>query len=994
VRYRSLMLWFTLLLVFGGIPTVQAAQTIYHVSSVNPAADDNNPGTAELPWKTLEKVNASINGLQPGDQVLFERGSTFNGSLLIQNKSGTVESPITFGAYGTGDKPIINGFETLTGWQSLGGNRWESTCNNCGAQANLLMMNGVIQTLARYPNLNEEDKGYLYYESFVVDTSITDTELPNEPNWTGAELVLRTQMWILDRLPIQSHMNGTLTFNIDTPGGDIRAGYGYFIQNHIAALDQQGEWVYNPSTSKVTIYSTNDPNASLVQISTPDTLWELRNTQNIILRDLTLQGGDEMNLYIVNCTNVKVEALTIVNGGAEGVKVINCTNLEFSNSTIQHMLNQGFRTTACINCLVHHNSIEDIALFAGMGKSGNLQYGAVIFNGTDSIFEYNRVNRIGFGAVRVEGRNEIRYNYISYFNMVKTDSGGIFCWHNEGSKIIGNIILYGFGDTVAIPWDSEGTHGIYIDDNSSNIEIRDNTIGYMSNSGIFLHNARNNTVVNNTVFAVGDHQMLYIDDDLGDFVVEQNTVNNNIMFGVGAESQAAYFSSSLLGEEYLDRIGTIDRNIICNPFYQNVVGTMYLVNGSRRGQVRSLPEWQSLSGYDTRSQTCPVTYPTHTVNEVLSENRVTNSTFETHQIGWFGWMPASLELGWENHPTMGGAMRARHIGTDPNVNIATEIGGVEAGQVYRLRFDVLTNAPDRSVIVRFVGTEPASTGPMISLTIPMNRQVQSYEVFLPANATYTKARIVFQLDQSDQMMWLDNVELHRVSAAPVSDVIRFEYNDSESNRVIEISGANYTDPRGNIYLSGSSLTLTPYQSVILMKMIGENLLVNGGFEQDANDNRQPDMWKIKNISDDKVVCNKPTKSFAQEGKCTLRFKGSSAPSSKFSQKLTVNGLGSPQSLTLNAQVMAKKAQEGGLLKLRVKYADRTKGKLNVVIPSGSYDYTPLSETLPLTGTVSSIKVGIQYFAGSGKVWIDNVGLFMDGTAERVIELPELPLPLP
>ena len=38
-----------------------------------------NPAT---PWKTLNKLNTFMN-LQPGDSVLFKRGETFYGTLIL-----------------------------------------------------------------------------------------------------------------------------------------------------------------------------------------------------------------------------------------------------------------------------------------------------------------------------------------------------------------------------------------------------------------------------------------------------------------------------------------------------------------------------------------------------------------------------------------------------------------------------------------------------------------------------------------------------------------------------------------------------------------------------------------------------------------------------------------------------------------------------------------------------------------------------------------------
>ncbi|MDF3058428.1 MAG: hypothetical protein K0R17_2643 [Rariglobus sp.] len=82
----------------------------YYVDSV--AGSESNNGTSiSTPWKTLtttSKVNTVI--FQPGDQVLFKRGSAWSG-YLIPNGSGTSTAQIVFDAYGdpAAPLPIING---------------------------------------------------------------------------------------------------------------------------------------------------------------------------------------------------------------------------------------------------------------------------------------------------------------------------------------------------------------------------------------------------------------------------------------------------------------------------------------------------------------------------------------------------------------------------------------------------------------------------------------------------------------------------------------------------------------------------------------------------------------------------------------------------------------------------------------------------------------------------------------------------------------------
>ncbi|MBE6623737.1 MAG: hypothetical protein E7621_06110 [Ruminococcaceae bacterium] len=78
--------------------------TVYYVSN---NGNDKNDGKKNIfgtikPWKTISKVNSA--DLKPGDAVLFERGGEFRGKI-------TAKEGVTYSAYGTGDKPIINGSE-------------------------------------------------------------------------------------------------------------------------------------------------------------------------------------------------------------------------------------------------------------------------------------------------------------------------------------------------------------------------------------------------------------------------------------------------------------------------------------------------------------------------------------------------------------------------------------------------------------------------------------------------------------------------------------------------------------------------------------------------------------------------------------------------------------------------------------------------------------------------------------------------------------------
>ena len=91
------------------VTAVSAAETgtTYYVSSVN--GDNKNAGTSEdKAWQTLDKLSSVVGTLQPGDKILLEAGSVFNGFIHLKDVHGTKENPIVISSYGEGNSPIIN----------------------------------------------------------------------------------------------------------------------------------------------------------------------------------------------------------------------------------------------------------------------------------------------------------------------------------------------------------------------------------------------------------------------------------------------------------------------------------------------------------------------------------------------------------------------------------------------------------------------------------------------------------------------------------------------------------------------------------------------------------------------------------------------------------------------------------------------------------------------------------------------------------------------
>jgi hypothetical protein len=145
---------------FMELAKANAATKTRHVSA---AGSDTNPGTAAAPWASLARIVAALESgeLQRGDAVLLKRGDTFYGSVLVPPLKGTTGF-LSFGAYGTGGRPRINGYKiSKDAWVQHSPGVWklslrpgsgQYTGNTTGTSTDVgfLKVGGVIQGAKRW----------------------------------------------------------------------------------------------------------------------------------------------------------------------------------------------------------------------------------------------------------------------------------------------------------------------------------------------------------------------------------------------------------------------------------------------------------------------------------------------------------------------------------------------------------------------------------------------------------------------------------------------------------------------------------------------------------------------------------------------------------------------------------------------------------------------------------------------------------------------------
>jgi len=778
------------------------------------------------PWKTLNKLNDYFASLQSGDAVLLKRGDVFDGAITV-NKSGLLNQPIIVSAYGSGNKPVISGFSKLLNWNYVGNGVWESDLQTPGS-VNMVLLDGVVQELGRYPNFRDISKGYLKLEAHSGISSITDYELTGYPNWTGAEVVIRKNDWVLDRGLITSHSGNTISY-VSPTGHQPTDGYGYFIQNHPGTLDERGEWYFDAARNKMKMYfgTTNNPNQSEIKASIKDVLVYSYDKSYLTFDNLAFQGADEKAFDITYGTNIKIQNSVIDNSGLDAIYVQHSPYIIIENNFINHSNNSGIRLYhGTSNALVKNNTIKNSGILHGMGKSDNQQLGGIYADsGPNNIIEYNRVDSSGYCGITFTGDYTIvRNNFVNYFCLTVNDGGGIYTWggwDKVGRKITNNIILNGIGaprgtdNSIA-----GGAAGIYTDDRSASVEISNNTIAYCSRTGILLHNSHEILLKANTMFDnESQFNMLHDGLEVSDPIRNITMVEGNILFSK-KQTQSIILGGSRTDD--FQAFGQFNGNYYARPMDGN--GIISLSYRSQNGQslfaFYDLKGWQNKYNYDLNSYESPVSLPLFKVTRLIGNNKFSNGKFNSNINGAFCQSaPGRCTSSWVSDGKIdGGAMQVSFNapGTDLNdVGTYINIGPVEAGKTYLIKFSLLSANVGKTLKGFMLdGNDYGRMSPTKYFECT-NRRID-HDFLFTTTSSSSNAILAFEIFGKDLPLTIDNFEAYEAEVVYTdpNDYIRFEYNATNSNKTITLNEP-YVDVKNATYTTG--VTLAPFSSIVLIK---------------------------------------------------------------------------------------------------------------------------------------------------------------------------------
>ena len=828
-----------------------AYATTYYVDN---NGDDSHDGlSASTAWKTVAKANAAP--LQPGDSVLFRRGATFH-ETIVGSKSGVAGKPITYGAYGAGAKPLFSAFSTISAWNPSANNIWRATVPNGGASLSSVVIAGAPQPLGRFPKPSAPKSGHLTFTSHSGQTSITDPTLAAHPDFTGGEIYIRTQHWTASRAKISSHVGTTLTF--PDIGTALYDGFGYFIENHPATLTANGDWFYDPGTKTLGLYYVGTPPAA--RVPTIDRLVSLPGNKYLDFTDLAFEGANTDAIYGFSSSFINIRDCNVDLAGTTAIVLSYGSDIVVDGNTVTRSVSDGIKVYSGASLgqvTVTNNVITDTGTVVGMATPESQHQAISVTVGSGANIDRNTIKNTGYDAIVFAGNDiSVKNNVIDTYCTVLDDGGAIYAWDGpltplSNRRIESNIITNAVGAPQGIPDGGTAAHGIYLDNNSNHVEVTDNTVYRIANSGFYGNSNEYVTLKRNNIFDTGTawHEARLVNDgssgaNHGQDVTSMDVEDNVFFSKTPAQTSFQYvdlgidFPASSTLRARLAAMGIVDHNYYYAP---NPIPFGYYARDNKLASFvfppnQSFAQWKITSSIEAASTLVP-TYPSYVVGSFLSSNLYTDGDFESSIAGVSG--SAMPLLSWDQTSKLSGkgslsiAFTAPPATPNDYVSLKATFGPTSSSKRYLMRVSTRGTTEGGLLRIGVMQSAPANGALSPAQYRPFGTSRADHELLFVAPTSAAAASWQIDVFNSSGTSFIDDVSVYEVDATVSNpdDYVRIAVNPTDV-ATTEVLAGKYTDVRGNVYCG--STTLAPFSSVVLMKRSDPcGMDVDGGGTSDA-----------------------------------------------------------------------------------------------------------------------------------------------------------------
>ena len=574
------------------LASVTNAQDFYVTASGN----DKNSGTKDKPVATLEAARnlvrqyKAINDLPKGGITVWIGKGQYDQKkpfILNEHDSGEPNAPIVWRTLPDEDVRVTGGknipsekFKKVTDKAIL--NRLSKDAAQNVMQANLtelgiqdlgqitqyghamsvtpapieVFFNNEAMTLARYPN-----EGYIKIGKVIDAGSVPRnsdyterggifeyTDL-NHDKWAGQK-----DVWFQGTFMAGFADDNILVESIDVKKKQVKLAkpslYGvgsgrdyhhYVAYNILDEMDSPGEWYVDRKSGILYFWPPNDINKGHIMVSIlEDPIICLEGASNVTIRDLTIEVGRGIGVYIERGSNNLIAGCTVRNVGTSGIFMGQGAKQTFPFVThddyegvpvsrqIGNLQGHIYKYTnwdrkagsnhGILSCDVYNTGSGGIYLSGG-SKSKLIPGNNYVEN--SKVHDYNRRNKFLWSGINIDGCG----NRISHCEIFNSEWQGIYVHGNEhlfeynnihhvalnsddtspwyigrDPSDRGNIVRYNFFHHCGSP--NRMNMGIYCDDSSTDVFVFGNVFYKMNtNTGVIFSNGgwdlkmKNNIVI-------------------------------------------------------------------------------------------------------------------------------------------------------------------------------------------------------------------------------------------------------------------------------------------------------------------------------------------------------------------------------------------------------------------------------------------------------------------------------------------------------------------
>lgn len=307
---------FALLMLCAGLSSAPAA--LY----VAPTGSDDNPGTQERPFKSLEGARdyirkSRLSGEWDGGVTVFLRGGMYRISSTVQfdgRDSGRAGQPVVYRAY-PNEVPVFSGGVPVAEWILHDKEKHIYRANVGALDFRQIYVNGELALRARHPNATStrditpffkmqgaetEGRGYRIRKSEwdqVATSDLGALELVVHPHWIHqnaryhSHVVDGDHVWILPR---EDERAGCFIKN----SGYFRNA-SYYFENALALLDAEHEWFLDRKSGMLYYKPPSGVSMEACRVEVPvvPVLMQLEGRADVPIHDLEFQG------LVFECSN-------------------------------------------------------------------------------------------------------------------------------------------------------------------------------------------------------------------------------------------------------------------------------------------------------------------------------------------------------------------------------------------------------------------------------------------------------------------------------------------------------------------------------------------------------------------------------------------------------------------------------------------------------------------------------------------------------------------